>query len=148
MPATPMTAASDVFDGLVTPAVAGAVAGAAAVVQAHPSGTVAGPGSAAQSDFAGGMDAEPDVFDFLQTPAPGSPANGAAPAGAPRGSAAKAGAEQGDAAEHDIVAHGGASPAATALDGAASVAAGRRPGFHLDVNQLAECSESGEPRFS
>lgn len=141
MPATPMTAASDVFDGLVTPPVAAAGGAAAGVTVAaelvQPSGAVAPSGSATPSGSAGGMEAEPDVFDFLQTPAPGSPADEAAPVG--RGLESDAGA--GASAQHQMAALGGAAVAAPAL---AAAAVGKRPGFHLDINQLAESSESGK----
>ncbi len=148
MAANPMTAASDAFDGLFTPAVAatgGAAAGAAAATAlAKAQGAAVPPGSAPPSGSASGMDAE-DVFDFLQTPAPGSPADGAGLADAARSSAAKADGDEGGAEQREVEAPGGALAGTRATAEPAGLAAGRRPGFHLDINQLANCSESGKP---
>jgi hypothetical protein len=129
LPATPMTAGSDVFDGLATPAAGSAFGRPHAVPplntavlslgafngeqQAH--GSVA---ATAQGSH------DSDVFDFLQTPAP----------------------YRDDAGDSDPLRHNKhkadseGQPAALAAPAAGSE---RRPGFHMDVNGLAEGSVSG-----
>lgn len=191
MPATPMSATSDVFDGLMTPAAAASAAQAGVAAQAfgRPQGVpplamgsavasmaMCPPGSVAPSargeDLSG---RQSDVFDFLQTPAHGSGAAEAAAAAlaaaADAGSAAGGWPAGADASMPDVpgveeaassMGAGAASPAplgitagqegeegavpsaaAAAEAPAAGAAAERRAGFHFDISQLAEGSETG-----
>ena len=129
LPTTPMTATSDVFDALATPAasVAGVVA---AAMFAQPSSVALH--SAAPSDRCGNLSCKPDVFDYLETPAH---------------------AASGAFGAVTMAASGGVSEsAATSLDGirpAAAVnsqrGAARKAGFRLDVNGLADSSCQGAP---
>lgn len=161
MPITPMTATSDVFDSLSTPAAAAAAGGSATF--GRPEGiplintaalAAAGtqqrewqaPGSAAPSVRGRLSRRESDAFDFLQTPARGSHAIEAAAdalaLAAAGGIAAAAvvatGSTAADEEDREALSLGGTPSAAAAGGGVA-----RRPGFRLDVNGLAEGSVSG-----
>ena len=156
LPATPMTARSDVFDGLLTPAAAGGTAGAAAAAAAfgRPDSVpllntsalaAAAPHSAAPSARGTALSHRPsDIFDHLGTPTHAGDAAAVA-------AAALAAAAGMVAVEASMEAEREASEAeAVSLRGtpsAAQAASARRPGFRMDVNDLAEGSESGEAAF-
>lgn len=137
MPATPMTATSDVFDGLATPGAATSTR----PLGVPPLDTAAlGGGQAAASHG----QHESDVFEFVQTPAHGS--------GASQAATAVLAVATGGIAGGVVVAMAAPSsiqdercPGAAAASGVAPAGAGvvRRPGFCLDVNGLAESSVSG-----